>query len=616
MAKPTGESDLEPRVEQLELTVAALSEQVQMLEERVLTLEEEGAPIEPPIEPPGELLTIEFSGSVSLTFDEADAIDLGDYEGEYVRQACEVVVSGPWAVYFRPDVNFVRDEIVVEYGCRYGLDVKPATCPTPAHILEPYTATIKRGEEVVATVEVPKHYWAARWRWQSAPRPQIRTLADLVAMRALPPMTEAGLSGGNNTVSHVEYAGPMTRGGLQAAMGATGDRPELGPTTEHQAIYLVANDADGEVTMRTQAECAGTMGLHIRDEDTGAPLDVQKYPYHGLNLGTTTLPKPPNPAGDPNYFVLDCAHFGALTFVPWLLTDDPYLLEECQFGANYHCIESAYHQSVNKLPGMAQPSQARGWAWGVRDIARMAAFSPERPPSWLLPRSAFAANLDDCFAFANNYLSSQTPSCSVFSCMTQGNIISSWMIGFNACVVGWMKWSGYFPDWDGVASYVLRTILELNAPPEAGGWDRRWPAPYSVNVLGLRKTTDTQPSPLGQDMQYKPSPLDAETPTSWGECWELYQKWCNAQPHQKALGEGWTEDKVYENAVDYPYGQSNVAAPSAGHYQGIQRAGLASAALAGETGAYEAHQWLSSKMPAVVQTYGNHADYRYTHWPE
>jgi hypothetical protein len=78
MAKPTGESDLEPRVEQLELTVAALSEQVQMLEERVLTLEEEGAPIEPPIEPPGELLTIEFSGSVSHTLDDADAIDLGD----------------------------------------------------------------------------------------------------------------------------------------------------------------------------------------------------------------------------------------------------------------------------------------------------------------------------------------------------------------------------------------------------------------------------------------------------------------------------------------------------------------------------------------------------------
>jgi hypothetical protein len=616
MAKPTGESDLEPRVDALELQVAALSEQVQMLEERVLTLEEEGAPIEPPVEV-GEPLTITFSGSVTGSFSEADGVmDLGDYVGEFVHQACGAVTEGPWMVYFRPDVAFLRDEIVVEYGCRYGLGTKPATCPgTPAHILEPYTATIRRGEETLAVIEVPKHYWAARWRWQSAPRPPVRTLADLVAMRALPPMTEAGLCGGNNTVSRVAHAGPMTSGGLQVAMGTTGDRPELGPTTEHQAAYLVANNADGEVTMRTQAECAGTMGLHIRDQDTGAPMDVQTYPYHGLTLGATSLPKPPAPAGDPNFFVLDVAHSPALAFVPWLLTDDPYYLEECQFAANYHCIESPYHHAQNGLPGMAQPSQTRGWAWGVRDIARMAAFSPESPPSWLLPRSAFQANLDDCFAFANNYLSSQTPSCSVFSCVTQGNIISSWMIGFNACVVGWMKWSGYFPDWDGVASYVFGTILGLNAPPEAGGWDRRWPAPYAVNVLGLKKTTDTFASPLNPDPLYKPSPHDVDTPTSWGECWELYQKWCNAQPHQKRFCEDWTEDKIYQNDTDYPYG-SNVAAPSAGHYQGIQRAALACAALAGEAGAAEAHQWLSSKMPAVVQSYGGKADYRYTHWPE
>jgi hypothetical protein len=484
------------------------------------------------------------------------------------------------------------------------------------HITQPYLATIMRGTETLAEITVPAHYWAARWRWQSAPRPQIRSFVDLVAMRALPPMSAQAMWGCTPAVPRIENQGPMTRGGLQIAMGGTGDRFEIGPMTEFQSALMVAGDhPDAEVSMWTQAEASGTMGLHIRDAATGAPLDVQTHPYQGLTYGAISIPRPPAPPGDPNCFALDGAHFPALVFVPWLLTDDPYYLEEAQFAANYHCIESPYHQAQNGLPGMAQPSQTRGWAWGVRDIARMAGFSPESPPAWLLPRSVFEDNLGDCLTFSNKYLASTTPSCAVFSCLTQGNVISSWMMGFDCIIAGWIKWSGLFPEWDAVASYTMRLTLELNAAPEAGGWDRRWPAPYQVNVLGLRETTETHASPLNQDLQYKPSPYDEMTPTSWGECWELYQRWVNAQAHTKPFDPSTWEDRCYQNGTDYPYG-SSAAAVSADHYQGIQRACLALAQLAGEPGAVEAHAWLAGQMPMVVASYSHNPDYRYAHWPE
>jgi len=359
------------------------------------------------------------------------------------------------------------------------------------------------------------------------------------------------------------------------------------------------------------------MCVHVRDAATGAPVDVQEHPYFSQVLGgTPKIPMAPRLtyADEPGYFTTQCAHYPDVAFVPWMLTDDPYLLEECQFNCVYHAQESDYHQGNNKLPGMAQPSETRGWAWGIRDISRMAAFSPESPPSWLLPRAAWEANLGDCLTYANNYLNSQTPSCTVFGLMTQGNVLSPWMIGYHASVVGWMRWTGLFPDWDDVADYVFKPIIGLAGDPR-DGWDRRWPSPYQVNVLGLRETTPEKASPLNSDPQFRPSAKDATTPTSFKECWELYQVWCNAQNHTVALDPSlWTEDKVYETAADFPY-QSNVGAPSGPHYIEIQRGCLALAAMCEEPGAAEAHEWLASRMPQVYAEYNNPPPaYRYAFW--
>src|SRR5262249_11860962 len=58
------------------------------------------------------------TGSAVYIFDSADAVDQGNYVGAFVQQkSLMVTLRGcPFTVFFRPDVNGLRDEVVVELG--------------------------------------------------------------------------------------------------------------------------------------------------------------------------------------------------------------------------------------------------------------------------------------------------------------------------------------------------------------------------------------------------------------------------------------------------------------------------------------------------------------------
>ena len=92
-------------------------------------------------------------------------------------QQCFLAARGdlPLNVFFRPDKDSDRSEIVVELGRLFG------AANAAAANLGAYRATIQRGDNVLARIEVPKHNWFGRWRWQSAPRPIDVSPAELVA---------------------------------------------------------------------------------------------------------------------------------------------------------------------------------------------------------------------------------------------------------------------------------------------------------------------------------------------------------------------------------------------------------------------------------------------------
>lgn len=549
-----------------------------------------------------------------LKFHQAEATDLGDYTGPFVRQRCLMQRQGAWTVFFRPDADGSRQEIVVEYG-GHDFSVSP-TKPvvTPAHILWPYTATIKRGDTTLALVTVPRQYWLTRWRWQSAPRPIMRSHDDLVAMKAILPLDAQALW--NNppdfSLPAAVWTGPLGTAGINTAMGTTGDRQEIGPITNLQGSYLMRGNPEARTGMMAQAEAVGSFPFWLRE--SGNLLDVYAHPYQALNqtADARRYPQlyPAFPTGDASFFRLDNAHFPAVAYVPWLLTDDPYFLEGAQMSAIYAATQANYHQLNQKLPGLAAPFQKRGWGWGCRDILRMAALAPESTPGWLQPRSYFRKMATDNLTYVQRHMASQIKACRIFHMVGLNSSIDSWIEGYCLSGFGWAKWSRAFPEWDAAIDWMAATLLEQTADPALGGWDRRWPAAYRVILNRARTAAADKTIPL-TSIAYNASPelYAAETPDSWGELWQLFKQRMVLDGKPITVG---TADKVYENRTDNP-----TSVPSSPHYHEVVLGALGALSF-GSTPAAKAHyDWMRSKMQAVYDSYsasgGAKSSFRYAY---
>lgn len=554
---------------------------------------------------PGLRLTLSGIPNGPLTFSEAQASDLGNYVGAFVQQKCLRQRQGPWSVYFRPDASGQRQEVVVEYGCDITFGTLPPVAPigtTPAHITTPYTAALSGGNLASpVTITVPNHWWGARWRWQSAPRPIVRTYADLVAMKAVLPLSMQALWN-TGFPAATAWGGPMSTGDLNTGLAAPGDRDELGFITEQQACTLLTGNAAAQESMLTDAEASGTMIYHVRDSATGAPLNVQQYPYLALlsdaSFGSYQIPMPARPSAS-NYFnmVEGVSHMPPLGFVPWLLTDDPFFLEEAQFAANFDMIEENYHSYNEKLPGLVSPSQTRGYAWGCRDVMRMAAFAPASPPGWLLPPSYWRQCVANNLTFANKYLSATASPCTTyFKLLIQTGSYQTFMVDYLGIVLAWAVWSGLFPSgWSSVLDYQSTATLAMGDNTGASGWDYRYPCPYIVPVvdanLGASATL------INADYTVAAS---SETPTSWAQLWADFQAYAAATVTNWTAPSTWPANTLW-TGQDFGYVSWSRAALAA-----FQRAGLKQAQ--GE------HTWLYNQLVAV-NALGSASGYKLAIWP-
>ncbi len=311
-------------------------------------------------------ITLDFGGGNVATFSGANAVAQGDFVGEYVRQKSYLAQNPAfpdWRVYFRVDADAAgnrivgagyRDEVIVEYG--------RSTAGTPTHITTAYTATITKGGATQATYTVPQHWWYARWRYQSSPRPVVRTPATLKTRGWIPNFGSGGLFGLPPRNNAIAWSGPMSAphdavlGAFANAMGAAGDNPQIGFLTEYAADYVINGSAASLTTLRTEGEWCGNWCVHIRDDATGAVLDVRNNKLRFKKDGGTINYAPDvDPNANPSFVALNAAHFYPCVNLPWLLTEDPYFLEELQFSTNWQILFAAYHRGTEKLEGTGLP---------------------------------------------------------------------------------------------------------------------------------------------------------------------------------------------------------------------------------------------------------------------
>ena len=365
-------------------------------------------------------VSLDFGRGRIATFSGAAAADQGDFIGEFVRQKSYLATNPAfpdWRVYFRVDADKSgrrivaptagwRDEVIVEYG--------RSTHGVPVHVKDPYTATILRHGLPTATYVVRTHWWYARWRHQSSVRPVVRTPANLKERGWIANFGPEGLFGLSPNSNAVSWDGPMSAprdpvlGAFSNTMGAAGDNPQIGFLTEYAADYVINASPASLTSTRTEGEWCGNWCMHIRDDATGAMPDVRNRKLRYKEDGGTINGAPPaDPQTNPSFVSVETAHFYPCANLPWLLTDDPFFLEELQFGCNWQILYDAYHRSGQHLEGLVYPGQTRSFAWGLRDLFQLTASCPTVVPAWLRPRSYWQSCIDDNKAFALRYVNSR-----------------------------------------------------------------------------------------------------------------------------------------------------------------------------------------------------------------
>ena len=410
-------------------------------------------------------------GSQQIVYDLATARDAGAFQGAGFVQQCFVLPRSSalpaLGVWYRPDADGRRHEVVLELSDAFARQA-----------FEPggYTVVLEIGGRTVLSGAVPRHFWSARWRLQSAPRPRYRAAADLVRAGLVPAYRPGERSG-----AAAQPYQPMGIAGVMAYMPTTGERDDIGLFPAWTAEFLAHGDEAGWQRMLANAEACATFPWHWRDE-TGQVFNIDRHPDWSIDPRFAPADKVPAwPASrDQTAPVVDDAHQPQLTCVPYLLTGDPYFLEELQFQANWHMWS---HGSQNGL-GLLSNSQVRGLAWTLRQVALAAAATPDSVPSWLLPRDYFLRKLENNRRWlAEQTVDSIDPLAQTFRFpwVNDLTMIASWQEDFITLVLGQIVRMG-FTGWRPIHDWACSNLVARGSG--GSGWPRGVPVWYFVNALG------------------------------------------------------------------------------------------------------------------------------------
>ena len=355
------------------------------------------------------------SGGAAMTFLGSDAKDLGDFVvpayGINQRNLSVTSPDGLWTVFFRPDRDNARVEAVVLYGDPF--------LPNPATFDQPYAFDLFYDGAQIAHDDVAKHFWLARWRWKSSPRPRMRTPEQLVAAKLTPNYGRTPVTTSRLPAASISYI-PMGISSVTPFMGQTGERGDIGLNTEVASAYMGTGDAVAYQSMMDQAEASATGPWHLNEDDK-----ILCWDDHPLaTTYATSFSNPPiyvtktDKKYPADFLQPDDAHHPCLSYLPFLSTGDPFHAEELQYQINFYLGGEHYDGSgldpARKAAGgklyIFDLAQTRGFAWMLRSVVFCYRTSSLISSPTLLPKAFWKKVLDaNAKYFTDAYLNSTDP---------------------------------------------------------------------------------------------------------------------------------------------------------------------------------------------------------------
>ncbi len=170
---------------------------------------------------------------------------------------------------------------------------------------------------------------------------------------------------------------------LTADMGATGGRPEIGPLPVWATFPVLTNDPDALALSMDIDDSSAVWPIHLRDRDTDGPLSVQTYPSATTNVAARPnaeldhpIPRWSGPH-DNAPFRTNPPHEPGFAYVSYLLTTDPFYLEEMTFWENWNALwlNQSYRDYEQNV--FVKSGQVRNKAWTLRTLGYLAWIIPD-----------------------------------------------------------------------------------------------------------------------------------------------------------------------------------------------------------------------------------------------
>jgi hypothetical protein len=174
---------------------------------------------------------------------------------------------------------------------------------------------------------------------------------------------------------------PLGFAALTRYMPTTGGRADIGPLPTWAVFYLLDPSRQNHQTLFANADAAGGIPWHVRDMETGGPINIVSHPNVWLDGRGDASPGILNR----KYYTLDTewqpddAHQPSLTYLPYLLTGSQYYRDELAMQAGY-TLASIDPQARGGAEGLVLGSQVRAVAWTLRTLANAAYILPSDDP--------------------------------------------------------------------------------------------------------------------------------------------------------------------------------------------------------------------------------------------
>lgn len=372
-------------------------------------------------------------------------------------------------------------------------------------------------------VTVPFHGWLQQWTFRPSPIAVRRSPAQIVAANQMFPYGDTGCAVGS--VANYTFKGPMDSAGITKYFPTTGERPDLGLVSDPGGEFMRTGNGG---PMLAWAQAVGSFPMHYRDEQTGRPIDLTKYPvanqYSQNNQGWPWMPRGQtrqDSAGNwwptpPDGWEIQQAHYGEFSYLAFMATLDLGFLEDLQYSANFMVLADAYMSARRGVATIY--GEYRGVAWAFRNLfmAHIATKYAEGLgilPSECHPSSYWKTLLDNQLAYYSQFMAD--PANQVFRLVCGPGTFGPWQVDYMLTALAFGVLSGH-ADWTPLYLWALknaidRTSGESGYPPGYGGayympgdqpdWKSSW-------LTGIPTLSGAQPPTAAQIATLTADPLN------------------------------------------------------------------------------------------------------------